>query len=443
MEDLKNKRVVVAGLGKFGGQIAAAKWLVAQGARVLVTDRSPAEKLQSSVNELAGLPIEFRLGEHRVEDFTSADLIVASPAIPAHNPYLAAAKTAGVQITTEVRLFIERCPTKKIVGITGTKGKSTTTALLGRMLATKFTTHVGGNIGKPLLLDLERISADDVVVLELSSFMLEYLRDLQWSPHVAVVTMLSADHLDWHGSADAYLDAKRLIVRYQKRSDVAVLAENSPHTAAMMTMTPARIILYPTHNLHFELTVPGAHNQFNCQAAWAAAEALGVRFDQAQAAVRDFPGLPHRMQLVHESTGVRWFNDSIATIPDAAIAALESFPPRTVIQIVGGSDKGIPFDALAAALSARAKVVLCIGETGDAIGKLVAKSASGPLPHVYGGGKGNLRHACNQARSLAMPGDIVLLSTGCASYDQFDNFEQRGDLFAKYARQEPLPISSL
>src|SRR5687767_12866741 len=375
MEDLKNKRVIIAGLGKFGGQIAAAKWLVAQGARVLVTDRSPAEKLAASVKELDGLPIEFRLGEHRDDDFTSADLIVASPAIPPQNRYLAAARAAGVPITTEIRLFVERCPTRTVVGVTGTKGKSTTTALLGRMLAERFTTHVGGNIGKPLLLDLAKISDDDVVVLELSSFMLEYLRDLSWSPHVAVVTMLSADHLDWHGSADAYLDAKKLIVRHQRAGDVAVLAEGGEHTDELRTLTRGRVVTFSTDAREkFELKIPGWHNQFNCQAAWTAARELGVTFDQAHAAVRDFPGLPHRLNLVHEAGGVRWFNDSIATIPDAAIAALDSFPPHTVIQIVGGSDKKLDFSAMADALAARAKAVLCIGATGPRIAELVRKS---------------------------------------------------------------------
>jgi UDP-N-acetylmuramoylalanine--D-glutamate ligase len=433
MEDLKNKRVVVAGLGKFGGQIAAAKWLVAQGARVFVTDRSPPQKLASSVKELDGLPIEFRLGEHRVEDFTSADLIVTSPAIPPHNEFIAAARAADVPVTTEIRLFIERCPTKNIVGITGTKGKSTTTALLGRMLATKFTTHVGGNIGKPLLLDLARIKPDDVVVLELSSFMLEYLRDLQWSPHVAVVTMLSSDHLDWHGSTEAYLDAKKLIVRFQKPRDIAVLAEGGEHSAELRTLTRAQVATFSTDGKEkFQLNVPGWHNQFNCQAAWTAARALGVTFDDAQRAVRDFPGLPHRLQLVHDSNGVRWFNDSIATIPQAAIAALDSFPRRTVLQIVGGSDKGLDFTAMAAALCERAKAIFCIGQTGPKIAALIAESKTHDCAPLYE--CGDLATAICLAKSIAARGDVVLLSTGCASYGQFDNFEQRGDQFTELAR---------
>jgi UDP-N-acetylmuramoylalanine--D-glutamate ligase len=435
MEDFRDKRVTVAGLGKFGGQIAAVKWLVAGGAKVLVTDKSPAEKLASSRKELDGLSVEFRLGEHRVDDFTSADLIVASPAIPPHNEYLAAARQAGVPVTTEIRLFIERCPAKTIVGVTGTKGKSTTTSLLGRMLATKYTTHVGGNIGRPLLLEVENIRPDDLVVLELSSFMLEYLRDMQWSPNVAVVTMLGVDHVDWHGSAEAYLDAKKLILKHQKPDDIAVLAEASRE---LSSLTRGRVALYGGAGARpFELTIPGKHNQFNCQAAWTAAREMGVSFEAAQQAVKDFAGLPHRLQLVHDTggaNGVRWFNDSIATIPEAAIAALDSFPPRTVLQIVGGSDKGLPFTALAAALCERAKAVLCIGTTGSSIGSLIADSPTHACAPVYQ--CGDLQTAVAQAKSIAIRGDVVLLSTGCASYDQFSNFEQRGEMFSYLARRD-------
>jgi UDP-N-acetylmuramoylalanine--D-glutamate ligase len=431
MRELRNQRVVVAGLGKFGGQIAATKWLIEQGARVLVTDKSPADKLASSRKELEGLPVEYRLGEHRAEDFTGADLIVTSPAIPPHNEFLAAARNAGVPITTEVRLFLERCPAR-VIGVTGTKGKSTTTTLLGRMLSARFTTHVGGNIGRPLLLDLPKITRDDIVVLELSSFMLEYLRDMNWSPQVAVVTMLAVDHVDWHGSAEAYLDAKRLILKSQKSTDIAVLPEGMPSTSDLLNVTRGRVILFNTSGRPFELRVPGAHNQFNCRAAWAAAQAMGIEFDEAQSAVRDFAGLPHRLQLVHEADGVRWFNDSIATIPEAAIAALDSFPRRTVLQIVGGSDKGLPFTALAAALCERAKATLCIGATGEKIMSLIGNSLTHGCSAVYN--CGDLKTAMKMAKSIAGAGDVVLLSPGCASYDQFDNFEQRGNEFARLAR---------
>lgn len=425
--------MTVAGLGRFGGQIAAARWLVEQGAHVLVTDQALPEKLATSVQQLAGLSIEFRLGKHHIEDFTQADLIVTSPALSPGNPYLKAATDAGVPITTEIRLFIERCPAT-ILGITGSKGKSTTTAFLGEMLKTRFTVWVGGNIGRPLLNELRQIDKTHLVVLELSSFMLEYLAPMRWSPHVSVVTMLATDHLDWHGSAQAYLEAKKNILRFQRPDDFAVLNADDPASAAFAQVTPARVIPFSTaHGVPFDLILPGRHNQSNAQAAFAAAALMGIGRDDAQRAIANFPGLPHRLQLVHESLGIRYFNDSIATIPEAAIAALEAFPSKRVIQIVGGKDKGVPLIALCAALIERAKAVLCIGATGKQIAAILAQSPSQSAANIHD--CGDLPTAMRIAPQIAAPGDTILLSPGCASLDQFVNFEERGDLFAKLARE--------
>jgi UDP-N-acetylmuramoylalanine--D-glutamate ligase len=434
MQDVRNKRVAVAGLGHFGGQIAAARWLVEQGAKVLVTDLAPAEKLAESIEQLDGLPIEFRLGEHRDEDFTCADLVVVTPAITPNNPFLQKAIAAGVPLTTEIRLFIERCPAV-ILGVTGTKGKSTTTALLGEMLGSHFTTWVGGNIGKSLLFDLPRMNHTDMVVLELSSFMLEYLRPMQWSPHVAVVTMLSVDHVKWHGSVEAYIDAKKNIVRFQRPDDIAVLNGEDEASRAFAREAKSRIVTYGGSRRSLELRLlAGKHNQLNAQAALAAAEVVGVPFDAAQAAVLNFKGLPHRQELVHESNGIRWINDSIATIPEAAMAALESFPARRVIQIVGGADKGLSMTALCNALCARAKAVLCIGDTGPAVGNMMAEMPQALSVPVYQ--CGDLVTAVKMARTIAVSGDVVLLSTGYASFGLFTNFQERGEAFTRLARAE-------
>ena len=431
MEPLRGKRVTVAGLGRFGGSIAAARWLVGQGAAVLVTDKTAPEKLADSVRQLDGLPITWRLGEHREEDFTSADLVVASPAIPPNSPYLAAAQVAGVQVITEIMLFIERCPAT-IVGVTGTKGKSTCTTLLGEMLKTRFETFVGGNIGKSLLPDLERIGKTNIVVLELSSFMLCYLRQMKWSPHIAVVTMITEEHLDWHLTRDSYVDAKRVIVEFQRPDDYAVL--NARCAASAQFQTAATVIPFGGAEFQrFDLKIPGEHNQQNAQAAFAAAQILGVSWEAAQAAIRDVGSLPHRLSLVHEEAGVQYFDDSIATNPDAAVAALNSFPSRKVIQIVGGYDKGLPFTAMCAALVERAKAVLCIGATGETLARMLTDSQYPGAAATYR--CGDLATAMKIARQIAVQGDIVLLSTGCASYDQFDNFEKRGDEFARLAKE--------
>lgn len=434
MLDLKNKRVTVAGLGHFGGGIAAARWLVGQGARVLVTDTAPAEKLRDSVAKLEGVEVEYRLGGHRLEDFTQCDLVVASPAIPPESEYLAAARGAGVPVTTEIRLFLERCPLP-VIGVSGTKGKSTTTTLLGMMLRKKHRVWQGGNIGKSLLSDLPemRAGSGDLVLLELSSFMLYYLSEMAWSPHVALLTMLSSDHVEWHGTQEAYLDAKKVLLRFQKPGDFAVLDETNEVAKRFAEATAAQVVWYGLHGRkQFELALPGRHNQFNAQAAFAAAGVMGVTFEDAQSAVRDFVGLPHRLEMVHTAGGVKYFNDSIATIPDAASAALESFERGKVIQIVGGHDKGLPFEGMCHTLAQNTKATLCIGETAGKIAGILRELHPEFSPFVYE--CGTLEKAMHQAKTIAEEGDIVLLSTGCSSYDQFSNFQQRGELFAQLAR---------
>jgi UDP-N-acetylmuramoylalanine--D-glutamate ligase len=432
--NLSAKRITVAGLGRFGGGIAVTQWLCKRGAKVLVTDLDPAEKLRDSLNQLQGLPVEFHLGGHRESDFTDVDLVVASPAIPPHNPFLTAAKSKGVPITTEIRLFIERCPAT-ILGVTGTKGKSTTTTLLGKMLATKFTTWVGGNIGKSLLLDLEKIKSDDLVVLELSSYMLEHLRESRWSPYIAVVTILLPDHIPWHKTAEAYFDSKKNILRFQKPDDWLVLNEDDPSTASLAREAHGKTMFFGLQSRpRFDLKLPGLHNQLNAQGAFAAASIMGIDWATAQQAICDFPGLPHRLQLVHESAGVRYYNDSNATIPDAAIAALDSFPSKKVIQIIGGSDKGLQVTDLCAKLIEHAKAVLCIGQTGEVIAEILEQSSSQSSSAIYR--CGDLATAMAIAKQIATSGDVVLLSPGFASFGQFVNFEQRGDEFTRLAKRE-------
>ena len=261
--------------------------------------------------------------------------------------------------------------------------------------------------------------------------MLHYLAERQWSPHVAVVTLLAEDHLEWHGTAAAYHDAKRTITRFQKPGDVAVLNETDPN-ARRFADTPATVHWFgPATHPAFELQLVGAHNQLNAQAAFTAAAALGVSWDTAQQSVRDFPGLPHRLQLVAERNGVRYVNDSIATIPEAAIAALRAFPRGKVIQIVGGSlKKNPPIELLCAALSEHAKAVLLIGESANKL-----RAGMGESERVFV--CGDLAAAVSRATELAAPGDVVLLSPGYASYDQFVNFEQRGERFVSLLVPSP------
>lgn len=424
--EVAGKRVTVMGLGRFGGQIAAARWLAGEGAKVLVTDATPAEKLAESVAQLEGLGIEYRLGEHRTEDFTAAEVVVPSPAVPPTNPYLKAARDAGVPIVTEIELFLERNRAKMVIGVTGTKGKSTTTAMLGRMLETKNRTYVGGNIGRPLIGQVGEIKADDWVLLELSSYMLHYLGLRKFRPNVALVTMVSADHLDWHGGPEGYVNAKVNLVSHQTPADRAVVYAHNPSTPVFAGATKARFATYDgSSSARVELPLPGEHNQVNAQGALMTAKLLGVDETAAREAVKEFGGLPHRLELVGERDGVRYYNDSIATIPEAAVVALGAFPAGKVVQIAGGYDKHLDMSAMTSALREGAKAVLCIGALGESLAKAIGAKAE-----VCG----TLEVAMGRAREVARAGDVVLLSTGCASYDQFPNFEARGEAFKALAR---------
>lgn len=451
--------MTVAGLGRFGGGVAVAKWLVSKGARVLVTDRDPADKLADSIRQLDGLPIDYVLGEHRESDFTACDLLVVNPAIPPSNPLLLAAQRARVSITTEMNLFVERCPSPHTVGVTGTKGKSTSATLVSKMLrpaeaanrhpnvdpkrgnpAPAFLTdrsrarrvYLGGNMGTSLLDKLETITEDDIVVLELSSAMLHWLGEIRWSPHVALVTMVSADHTDWHGSAEAYLEAKQNIVRFQTEKDFAVVSSHLPGSRAFGKLTKGTVIEFGKRaNLPaaFAPNLLGKHNRLNERGAYAVARLFGVYADEAEHEVSDFNGLPHRLELVHESNGVKWINDSIATIPEAAIAANGAFEAGNVIQIVGGVDKGNDMREMCRVLGTRCKAVLTIGKCGPMLATLLReRSPKAKIIECE-----TLERAVGEATSLATDGDVVLLSTACASYDQFKNFEDRGNQFRTFA----------
>jgi UDP-N-acetylmuramoylalanine--D-glutamate ligase len=246
--------------------------------------------------------------------------------------------------------------------------------------------------------------------------------------------MIASDHLEWHGTHEAYVDAKKNIVRFQKPEHVAVLNENDPHSHAFARETKARVVRFGSKDHPpFELSVVGVHNQTNAQAAFVAARELGVAREAASSALREFRGLPHRLQLVHEHEGVKWINDSIATIPQAAIAACDAFPPGKVIQIVGGYDKHLDMSEMCAHLAKHCKGVLTIGTLGPALASMMRESQQrvADVRECH-----DLSNAVAIARSLAVAGDVVLLSTGCASYDQFANFESRGDAFTRLARQQ-------
>jgi len=431
MIDFAGSRVTVVGLGRFGGGIGVTKWLCAQGAVVTVSDRADADALAGSIAQLDGLDVTLHLGSHDLDDFLNADLLVVSPAIPQDIAPLQAAAEAGIPRTSEMNLFIERC-VAPIIGITGSVGKSTTTAMIGEILSRKYEVHVGGNIGKSLLGQLDDIRPDHLVVLELSSFQLEQAEALGVSPQVSLVTNLTPNHLDRHGTMDAYGRAKQNIFRFQKPSDLLILNSADPETQGWAELAPGRVAFLDPCGAAFQLQVPGGPNQYNAQAAWAVASEFGVDRPTAADALGQFESLSHRLQLAVQGGGVKFYNDSKCTTPGGLIVALDAFDPRTVIVIAGGSDKDVSFDKMGSSIARRAKAIVVIGTTAEKIAASVEAARCDAAPAVHRAA--DLETAVQTASQLAEAGDAVLLSPACASYDMFTNYQQRGDRFVELAR---------
>ena len=451
----RGKHVTVMGLGRFGGGVAAARFLAERGARVTVTDTATDAQLVESLGQLDGIPIKrFALGGHFERDFLGADLIVANPAIPRTNPYLALASAAGIPLTSEMNLFWQ-FNRGRVIGVTGSNGKSTTTALIHAMVkASGRRCWLGGNIGRSLLPHLEEIESDDWVILEISSFQLEDLDRLPSSPHVAVVTNFAPNHLDWHGSLDAYRRAKQSILRWQSPADIAVLNVDDSETrrwpsngrrlgfgledcGALGVFLRDEIVVARDASgeraleLREWLRLPGRHNLQNAMAAACAALAIGISPDAIRRGIEEYEPLPHRLQFIAEIRGRRFYNDSLATTPESTAVALESFD-QPVVLLAGGYDKQVELSGMAAAIAARAKAVALMGQTGPALDELlVTRFDRTPT----------CRRVCvtfceafGWAIDQSQPGDVVLLSPGCASYDWFRNFADRGDQFAARVR---------
>lgn len=470
---LANQRIVVMGVGTFGGGLGAAEYLAKQHpAHLLVTDQKSQRQLGNVGEKLAAMPVQRRLGEHRIDDFEQADLIVVNPAVPPFdNPYLDAAVEHGAQLTTELGLLIDRLQCHQgIVAVTGSAGKSTTCAMIAHILqharlprhhrtpasskvaaassrwpdmddaaATPArTVWLGGNIGGSLLHAVDRIQPHQPVVLEVSSAQLHYLQaaNLGFAPHVAVLTNLEPNHLDWHRSFEHYRQSKQHLLDHQQLPHVAVMG---PATHQHFQPRTSRVHWFDAISndnaaaAPFDLLTPGQHNQINAglalRAALALASTLNLAIDAiaARDALASFPGLPHRLQLVAQINGVQCYNDSKSTTDKAARFALNAFDPSAVHWIAGGYDKGIDLTPLAQFAARRCAAIYTIGSTGPAI----AAAARRTPDHCPVHEAEQLEPAVRQAVDHATPGQVVLLSPACASWDQFENFQQRGTAFAQ------------
>ena len=443
IQDWHGKRVTVMGLGRFGGGVGVTRWLVQAGARVVVTDMAPADRLRASLDQIGDLDVTVHIGGHDERDFREADVVVVNPAVREDSPLLQVAREAHAEVTTEMNLFVERCPTCRCVGVTGSVGKSTVTAMIAHVLGRTEPDRrvwLGGNIGRSLLDDLDSIGPDDAVVLELSSFQLQRIVDVRWSPHVAVITGITPNHLDWHDSFEAYRDAKLNIVRSQDHErDVVVIADDLELEAAVQCGAGrTRLWRYglnddvPTATRcdggavarwpGVRLGVPGRHNRLNAAAAMTVAHLLEVDPARAGEALLTFAALPDRLQRVAVRDGVAYYNDSKCTTPEAAITAMHAID-TPLLMILGGYEKGSDLSGLASAVANRAKFAACVGQTGRKLHELIT-AAGGSAEFC-----GELATAVRACRQRVEPGDSVLLSPACASWDQFEDYRARGAAF--------------
>jgi len=449
--DLAHRRVTVQGLGLFGGGAATARFLCRRGAEVTVTDTRSALDLAPAIADLAGFPVRFVLGAHREEDFVSADLIVANPAVPPTNAWLVAARAAGVRVTSETEMFLALCPAR-IAAVTGTQGKSSTCNTLHQLLvAAGLHAHLGGNIGRSLLEAAEQMTAEELVVLEMSSYQLEALpseRDADVRPprvEAVCVTNVLADHLDRHGTIEAYADAKRRILDLAlAHAGIAVLSGEDPRFAAWGTPALRRIDAFPTRvsdrglnvrdghfRLHREslgrvdaLRLPGEFQRENTLLALGLARALGVEAEALAAAIPTLAALPYRMQDLGEFRGHRVWDNAVSTTPDSTLSVFGSLESGFT-WIAGGKHKDLPLDALVAAARGRVRRVVTFGKAA-ALLSATFRSADFEVCEVE-----TVPEAVEAAFSAMEPGEPLLFSPACASYDQYLNFEARAQDFRK------------
>ncbi|HXF97319.1 MAG TPA: UDP-N-acetylmuramoyl-L-alanine--D-glutamate ligase [Gaiellaceae bacterium] len=412
LRELAGARVLVVGLARSG--LAACRALAALGAEVVGYDRD--ESL--AAGRLPALGVEVHLGREEETLLQGIDLVVKSPGVPGETPLVAGANARGIPVWSEVELGA-RLLSNPLLGVTGTNGKTTTSELLGAIFrAAGRPVEVAGNVGRPLTSLAGAVAPDAWVVCELSSFQLEDVHTLR--PRIAVLLNLEPDHLDRHGTFEWYVDIKLRIFEQQTEDDTAIV----PRGFMPIPGGARRVEFSGTDPLPAEPRLPGAHNRENAAAATAAARAAGIGEEAIAEALRTFPGVPHRLETVRELRGVRYVNDSKATNVAAALRALACFPRARLHVILGGRGKAEPYAPLAAAFKPGDRAYL-IGEAAPEIA--AALEAAG----VPAADCGDLERALAAAAAAARPGDVVLLSPACASFDQFASFEERGDAFRR------------
>jgi UDP-N-acetylmuramoylalanine--D-glutamate ligase len=419
------KRVTVMGLGRHGGGAGAARWLALQGARVTVTDRLPAEALQASLTALAGVPIErWQLGGHDEQHFRACDWLVVNPAVRPGEPLVQLAAECGARITSEIELFLDRCPAR-VVGVTGSVGKSSTAWMLHHIFqAAGMRSWLGGNLGGSLLSDLAAMRPWDTVVLELSSFQLFWLTRGVRMPELAVVTNCQPNHLDWHPTLEHYRRAKQRLLAGQRPGDRYVLGRELASDPTWQEPWPGRLIASWPLDAIGPLNVAGRHQLGNGALAAAVAKAAGCDPAAIRAGLAAFRGLPHRLESIGRHGGRQWVDDSKATTPASTIAAIEAID-RRAWWLIGGADKGSDFEPLIDRLAGCAEGVAFYGATGPRLFELAQARA----PQLNCTCMETLAEALDWCWSSSAVDDWIVLSPACASLDQFRDYAHRGEVF--------------
>ncbi len=452
---LQGKRVAVIGIGLRSG-VPLIRFLLQAGCQVVACDRKQEHELGDVFAALAGLPVDYQLGAGYLAGLERCQLLFRTPAMRPDTPELLTAAAAGARLTSEIELVFSLA-SAPITGITGSEGKTTTTSLIAAMLrADGHVVHLGGNIGHSLVEEVLDIGETAEIVLELSSFQLMSMRK---SPHTALVTNLSPNHLDYHRSMEEYISAKANILKHQTGEDLLVLNWDNYPTRQLAQSAPGHVLWFSRQGTVSEgaclqddqivlvdgdrtipvcaigdLVLPGLHNVENVLAAVAIAYAKGVSLSAIKSAATTFVGVEHRLEFVRELAGVKYYNDSKATSPSSTIAGLKALSSPVVL-IAGGYDKKIPFQTLAEALLGKVRALALIGETADRIADAVAGLGDQSLANLALRKFDSMEEAVAWCRQQAQPGDAVVLSPACASFDMFKDFEQRGQAFKQLVAQ--------
>lgn len=473
IDALTGLRALVVGLGREGK--ALALYLAKHGLTVTATDTQTAPQLNKTVADLAAAGVLLVLGEHPLSLLDEADILFVSPGLPLETPFLEAARSRQIPLSTESKLFCVLCPAQ-ILGITGSNGKTTTTTLVGEMMkAAGRTTWVGGNIGRPLIEVVDQIGPDDIVVLELSSFQLEYFHaELNqnipnvapealamllgnWSPQIGAILNITPNHLDRHPSMKHYVRAKRALINYQGPQGRLIMSLDNDMTRTIggqfgsrtrwfsleaqlpngASLVGNEIVLFDQNErpqriaTRNEVKLRGMHNLSNILAACLMCREAGGSFEAMRQVVTSFPGVEHRLQFVRELEGVKYYDDSIATSPERLAAALRSFDEPLVL-LVGGRDKHLPWDEVARLMMHKTRHIILFGEAAPLVAKAINRAWREINPNDVSIQQCvTLEEAVNLAHQAVQRGEVVLLSPGCTSFDAFQDFAKRGRRFVE------------